>query len=101
MTHTKGELEYNIVATNSIDIVSKEDESIIVATIISEDDELGSLEKGNAHHIIHRWNCHDELVKVLGEIVRHIIHNDPKYAESAWFPKAKAALAKARKLLQS
>ena len=37
--HTKGEVEYSIVTSNEIDIVSKEDESVVIAHIISELDD--------------------------------------------------------------
>ena len=67
--HTKGEVEYSIVTSNEIDIVSKEDESVVIAHIISEEDELGTLEPENARRIKLCWNSHDSLAKQRDDLL--------------------------------
>ncbi len=68
MEHTEGKLEYILATVNSIDIVSAENESIIVASIVGEFDELGELEVKNAKHLVKCWNSHDALLAVLEKI---------------------------------
>jgi len=58
---TKGEVIYDQVAVNAIDIASKES-SATIAQVISEEDELGNLEIANAKRLVLCWNCHDDLV---------------------------------------
>ena len=68
--HTKGKLECFVVSTNAIDIVSKEDKSVVVASIMSEEDELGDLEIANAHRLKLCWNRHDVLLAACEDAVK-------------------------------
>lgn len=94
----KGELEYRIVAANSISIVSKEDESVDVACIDSEDD-LTALEIAFAKEIVRRWNAFEEkgFVKDLYEACKFVVENCTLF-EAEGRAKLKAALGKAEEL---
>jgi hypothetical protein len=60
--HIKGKLEYRISASNAIDIISKEDESVVVAGVMNDEDDLDILEIDNAKHLVKCWNRHDDLL---------------------------------------
>ena len=67
MSYTKGKLEYSIVAVNSINIISKENELNVVASIDSDND-LNDLDIANARRIVQCWNSHDTLLEACKKV---------------------------------
>lgn len=93
--HTKGEIEYSVVAVNAIDIVSKENEAEVVAGIVSESDELGTAEIANAYRLVKCWNCHDELVAALEDLFNDCRNVPMDDQRNKVMEQARAALTKA------
>ena len=66
MEHTSGKLEHIVSACNSIDIVSADDETDVVAVIINDDiDNLTDRQIADANHIQLCWNSHDDLLAIV------------------------------------
>ena len=64
---TKGELEENQSCYNSIDLISKEDGSIVAQITECEEDELSNIQRANAKELIHRWNSQPDLLEACEE----------------------------------
>ena len=60
---TKGELEENQSCCNSIDLISKEDGSIVAQITECEEDELSNIQRANAKELVRRWNSQPDLLK--------------------------------------
>lgn len=82
--HTKGELEYRIFTANSIEIISKEDESVVIAYVDSEEDDLGGEHFANAKHLVKCWNCHDELAAACKKAIKDLSMRISNPDDRAW-----------------
>ena len=58
---TKGKLETDQSCCNCIDILSKEDGSIVAQIMECEDDELSITQRANAEELVCRWNEYSTL----------------------------------------
>lgn len=64
---TKGKLETDQSCCNCIDILSKEDGSIVAQIMECDEDELSATQRANAEELVQRWNSHDDLLAVAKE----------------------------------
>ena len=65
---TKGELEENQSCCNSIDLISKEDGSIVAQITECEEDELSNIQRANAKELVRRWNSQPIQNQLLKDI---------------------------------
>ena len=69
---TKGELEEIQSCCNSIDLISKEDGSIVAQITECEEDELSNIQRANAKELIHRWNSQPDLLEACKGLVEDL-----------------------------
>ena len=75
---TEGELEEKQSCCNSIDLLSKEDGSIVTQITECDEDELSDLQRANAKELVRRWNAFEENglvidLQIMCEEVRNLL----------------------------
>ena len=100
MECTEGKLEENQTCINCIDLLSKEDGSVVAQIIECDEDELSDTQRANAQELVRRWNAFeedglvDELRAALKDLINYHYHNDMGVKPKEYH-RAIAAIAKA------
>lgn len=97
--HIKSELEENQSCCNSIDLLSKEDGSIVAQITECEEDELSDIQRANASEIVRRWNSQPDLLTDCEKLVSLLSSVAHQGDDKRWWQtleKSKRDIAKAQ-----